>query len=57
MSCVPLLGAEVLHCYQWFEAGALAVGVVVEQAKVVEVEVMKVEERLRNSVPDFLVRS
>ena len=57
MSCVPLLGVEVLHCYQWFEVGTLAVGVVVEQAKVVEVEVMEVEERLRNFVFDFLVRS
>ena len=33
MSCVPLLGVEVLHCYQWFEVGALAVGVVVEQTE------------------------
>ena len=57
MSCVPLLGVEVLHCDQWFEVGSLAVGVVVEQAKVVEVEVVEVEERLRHSVPDFLVRS
>ena len=57
MSCVPLLGVEVLHCDQWFEVGALAVGVVVEQAKFVEVKVVEVTERLRHSVPDFLVRS
>ena len=40
VSCVPMLGVDVLHCDQWFEVGAWAVGVVGEQGKVVEVEVV-----------------
>ena len=56
LSCV-LLGVEVLHCDQWVEVGAWAVGVVGEQEKVVEVEVVEVKERLRHSAADILVRS